>query len=83
MFKKIKEIRKMFKGVKSMIVIRCDNCESINTKLYNDTLESKVIEIDGEKMKKVSYMVSCNNCSTVGMIEESWYIKKEIANSGK
>lgn len=76
MIKKIKEILKTFKGVKSMIVIRCDNCESINTKLYNETLKSEIVEINKGKFKKVSYDVHCNNCNALGFIEEVWQIKQ-------
>lgn len=76
MFNKIREVVKMFKGVKSMIIIRCDNCESIDTKLYNETLKSEIIEINQEKFKKVSYDVRCNKCNSLGFIEEIWQIKQ-------
>ncbi len=76
MIKKIKEIRKMFKGVKSMIIIRCDNCESINTELWKETLKNEVIEINQRKYKKVSYNVHCNKCNSLGFIEEIWSIKQ-------
>lgn len=76
MLKKIKDIRKMFKGVKSMIVIRCDNCESINTQLWKETLKNEDIEINKKKYKKVSYNVQCNNCNSLGYIEEVWSINQ-------
>ena len=67
---------KIFKGVKSMIIIRYDNCESINTELWKETLKNEDVEINKRKYKKVSYNVQCNNCNSLGYIEEVWSIKQ-------
>ncbi len=53
MLKKIRELFKIFKGVRSMIIIRCDNCGSINTELWKETLKNENIEINKKEYKKI------------------------------
>lgn len=76
MLKKIRELFKIFKGVRSMIIIRCDNCGSINTELWKETLKNENIEINKKEYKKTSYNVQCKNCNSLGYIEEVWSIKR-------
>ncbi len=74
MFKKIKEIMKMFKGVKSLVMLRCAKCDSLNIRLINGTLKESEHEIEAihKTITHVEYAVRCNDCKAMGVIKEGW-----------
>lgn len=74
--RQIKEIMKKFKGIKNLIMLKCDNCESPDITLVPNTLQYKDTQEGGSKFKSVLYAVRCNKCNSVGYINELWLIKK-------
>ena len=77
MFRKLKntiEMFKMFNGVKSLICIRCSECNSLNVRLIEGTLEESEHEIKAihKTVKHIEYAVRCNDCKAMGVIREGW-----------
>ncbi|MGL5749536.1 MAG: hypothetical protein ACRCXT_03330, partial [Paraclostridium sp.] len=76
MIKSILNIIKMFKGVKGIVLLKCDSCNSINISFDKETLSEEYIERDGKKFKFVNYNVNCNSCNSPGYVSEMWVVDK-------
>lgn len=72
MLKKILYMIKLFKGVKHLVLLKCDNCNSINVSFDKKTLKEDYIEKDGRKYKTINYHVRCENCYSAGQVAEIW-----------
>lgn len=74
MIKKIKEIIKMFKGVKFLVILKCAKCGSLNIRLIDETLKESEYEIEAihKTISHVEYAVRCNDCKAMGVIKEGW-----------
>lgn len=76
MFENLKEVIKQFKGIKSCIFLKCDNCESVDLTLYKDGIKYEVVETDKGNLNKVEYFVQCNKCKALSMVTEYWELNK-------
>lgn len=76
MFKRIKETFKMLKGLKSMVILKCNNCGSIDTKLLRKTLENDNMQHNDDTFDIICYNIKCNKCDSLGYIEEFWFAKR-------
>ncbi|MGL4453942.1 MAG: hypothetical protein ACRCTZ_22550 [Sarcina sp.] len=65
----IKAIKKLIR-TKSLVILRCPYCDSIDLHYFKGTLEEE--ESIGDISKKIHYGISCNNCDSVAMIYECW-----------
>lgn len=65
----IKAIKKLMK-TKSLVILRCPYCESMDLHYHKNTLEEE--KLIGDISKKVKYGISCNDCDSVAMIYECW-----------
>lgn len=72
---KLKEYMSTFKKLmksKSLVILRCPYCDSVNIEYFKATLKEKEIE-DNLVKKVISYGIGCKDCNAVAMINESWY----------
>lgn len=71
---KLKEYMSTFKKLmksKSLVILRCPYCDSVNINYFKTTLKEKEIE-DNLVKKVISYGIGCKDCNAVAMINERW-----------
>ena len=71
---KIKEYMSTFKKLmksKSLVILRCPYCDSVNIEYFKATLKEEEVE-DNSIKKLISYGIGCKDCNAVAMINEGW-----------
>lgn len=77
MFKKLIETLKIFKGIKGMIVLKCDNCSSIDLRLMDNSLQHNDAKGSGiYDLSYIQYHVKCNKCGTLASVRENWFLER-------
>lgn len=66
----INAFKKLMKS-KSLVILRCPYCDSVNIEYFKTTLKEKEIN-DSLVKKNISYVIGCNNCNAVAIIDERW-----------
>lgn len=68
-----KEARK----AKGLVVLRCDNCDSIDIGYVKGTLNRTKITDMNKDYIVANYTVRCNSCKSTCKVREQWEVKEK------
>ena len=69
--KYLKNIKRLFK-TNSLVILKCDRCESVNLKLIKDSIWTNDSKVGNTEYNTIEYYVVCKDCNYKGYVREIW-----------